>query len=59
VAVPSPNLVEFDFAGLTTELEAANALHYENADITYSPDYSANRDDFDPPMRMFLYPKLA
>jgi hypothetical protein len=42
-----------------TELEAANALHYENADITYSPDYSANRDDFDPPMRMFLYPKLA
>lgn len=57
-------LVVFDGrrAGLAdgvTELEAANALHYENADITYSPDYSANRDDFDPPMRMFLYPKLA
>lgn len=57
-------LVVFDGrrAGLedgVTQLEAANALHYEHADITYSPDYSVTRDDFDQPMRMFLYPKLA
>jgi hypothetical protein len=57
-------LVVFDGrrAGLSdavVDLDAANALHYEHADITYSPDYSASRDDFDPPMRMFLYPNLA
>lgn len=57
-------LVVFDgrrggLADGATDLDAANALRYEHSDIDYSPDYSATRNDFDPPMRMFLYPKLA
>ncbi|MBK8069290.1 MAG: hypothetical protein IPK27_17175 [Rhodanobacteraceae bacterium] len=57
-------LVVFDgrrggLADGTTELDATNALHYEHSDIDYAPDYSTTRQDFDPPMRMFLYPKLA
>lgn len=44
--------------GITT-LEQAKALHYEKAEITYDPDYSVMRKDFEPPIRMFLYPKLA
>ncbi len=44
--------------GLTT-LGQAEALHYEKADIAYDPDHSATRKDFEPPMRMFLYPELA
>ena len=57
-------LVVFDgrrggLADGVTELDAANALHYEHSEIEYSPDYSSTRKDFDPPIRMFLYPKLA
>lgn len=57
-------LVVFDgrrrgLADGATELDSANALHYERLDIDYSPDYSDSRTDFDPPMRMFLYPKLV
>jgi len=35
------------------------ALHYEHAHIAYKPDHSAMRSDFEPPVRMFLYPQLA
>lgn len=34
----------------------ADALHYQNLDIAYDPDYSITRDDFDPPLRLFMNP---
>lgn len=42
-----------------TELDKDKALHYEHAHIAYNPDHSAIRSDFEPPVRMFLYPQLA
>ena len=42
-----------------TRLEQHKALHYEHAHIVYKPDHSATRTDFEPPVRMFLYPQLA
>lgn len=57
-------LVVFDgrrrgLSATTTTLDAANGHHYATADITYNPDHASTRDDFEPPVRMFLYPKLA
>lgn len=40
-------------------LHPDKALHYEKADIVFTPDHSTNRKDFELPMRMFLYPELA
>ncbi|XHE13335.1 hypothetical protein PCC82_00925 [Agrobacterium deltaense] len=33
-----------------------DAMHYENREITYDPDYSTSRDDFEPPLRLFMNP---
>jgi hypothetical protein len=57
-------LVVFDGrrSGLTIgmqTLESAKALGYKEVDIAYSPDYAATRNDFDPPMRMYLHPVLS
>lgn len=45
-------------SGITT-LPPAHALHYKDEDITYSPDYSTIRKDFEVPVRMYMYPKTA
>lgn len=42
-----------------TALDPVQALHYEKADIVFAPDHSAIRKDFEPPVRMFLYPELV
>ncbi|AVS89622.1 hypothetical protein C8238_16420 [Paracidovorax avenae] len=57
-------LVVFDgrrrgLSAAATTLDAANGHHYETAEITYEPDHASTRKDFAPPVRMFLYPKLA
>lgn len=36
-----------------------HALHYQNEEIQYAPDYSAVRTDFHPPVRMYMYPRTA
>lgn len=36
----------------------AQAFYYEHAEIEYSPDYATTRHDFDPPIRLFIEPKL-
>lgn len=40
-------------------LPAVDALHYKDKEIEYDPDYSAKRDDFSPPVRMYMYPQTA
>lgn len=40
-------------------LDKVKAQGYKGADIVYSPDYAATRDDFEPPMRMYLEPVLS
>jgi len=40
-------------------LPQAKALEFQRKEITYSPDYSAIRSDFDPPMRMYMHPVLS
>lgn len=42
-----------------TSLPVANALHYEDKEIEYEPDYSAQRGDFSAPVRMYMYPVTA
>jgi len=43
--------------GPLTPIKRADALAFENADLNYSPDYSANRSDFAAPRRWFLRPR--
>ena len=57
-------LVVFDarrkgLANGITSLPRDHALHFKDEDITYSPDYSAIRSDFEVPVRMYMYPKTA
>lgn len=42
-----------------TSLPRDHALHFKDENITYSPDYSAIRTDFEVPVRMYMYPKTA
>ncbi len=42
-----------------TALPRDHALHYKDEDITYSPDYSTIRKDFEVPVRMYMFPKTA
>lgn len=45
--------------GLTKDSESVSrqdGLHYADQDITYDPPYHENRDDFEPPTRMFAEP---
>ncbi len=44
--------------GITT-LSHSDAMHYKDKHITYSPDHSAIRTDFAPPVRMYMFPKQA
>lgn len=44
--------------GITT-LSHSDATHFKDNDITYSPDHSTIRTDFAPPVRMYMYPRLA
>lgn len=44
--------------GITT-LSQTDAMHYKDKHITYSPDHSSIRSDFAPPVRMYMFPKLA
>lgn len=37
-------------------LSHENGMHYRDQHITYDPDYSVERDDFEVPVRMFLNP---
>lgn len=57
-------LVVFDARrkGLTqgiTTLSLDHALHFKDENITYSPDYSLTRKDFEVPVRMYMFPKTA
>lgn len=44
--------------GIAT-LARNDALHFKDVEITYSPDYSAIRNDFAAPVRMYMFPKTA
>jgi hypothetical protein len=40
----------------TTQLSRRDGMYYERKEITYHPEYHKIRDDFDPPIRMFVEP---
>jgi hypothetical protein len=40
----------------TTSLTRAEAMHFENANISFHPEYPKLRDDFEIPIRMFAEP---
>ncbi|EGI77108.1 hypothetical protein [Hylemonella gracilis] len=40
-------------------LSHSDAMHFKDEHITYSPDHSAIRNDFAPPVRMYMFPKQA
>lgn len=42
-----------------TSLPRDHALHYKDEVITYLPDYSTIRKDFEVPVRMYMFPKTA
>jgi len=44
--------------GIAT-LSFSDAIHFKDKDITYSPEHSAIRTDFAPPVRMYMFPRLA
>jgi hypothetical protein len=57
-------LVIFDarrkgLAAGTTSLATNDALHYEDKEIEFNPDYSSVRGDFHLPVRMYMYPKTV
>jgi len=39
-----------------TSLSVADGLHYENGDLEFDPAHHTERNDFDPPYRMFARP---
>ena len=40
-------------------IDAANGLYYRDREITYDPDYHAQRNDFAIPIRMFAEPRVT
>ncbi|RJQ44977.1 MAG: hypothetical protein C4534_05730 [Gaiellales bacterium] len=40
----------------TKQISVANGMYYANKEIGYNPEHHKNRDDFDPPVRMFAEP---
>ena len=61
---PMGYLVVFDarrrnVGGPDDRLSRDDALHFENAEIKFDPDFAALRDDFTPPVRFFMRPRQA
>ena len=61
---PRGYLVVFDarrnnVAGANDALSEADALHFEDGDIVYNPNYAAIRPDFEVPVRFFLRPRRS
>lgn len=66
VQVPNHNtmgyLVIFDLRRKSTKIDTTQITHadgywYENREIVYSPEFHVTRNDFAPPMRMFITPQ--
>lgn len=61
---PRGYLVVFDarrrnITGANDALSEEDALHFENAEIAYDPDFASDRPDFEPPVRFFLKPRRS
>jgi hypothetical protein len=45
--------------GAADPLIEADAMHFANDVLNYDPDHSQSRDDFAPPVRLFLNPRRS
>ncbi|WP_126245014.1 hypothetical protein [Chitinophaga rhizosphaerae] len=43
----------------TTDLDRNNGYHFENKEVNFDPDYTAQRSDFAKPTRFFMEPRIS
>ena len=61
-SAPRGYLVVFDARrkevdGPNDQLTKTDALHFENLELSFDPDYAQMRDDFAPPVRFYMRPR--